>query len=185
MSEFTKNKTAGVFATVLIGIIILAFMFTGYQQFEGGGSVSSVGSVGGQPIKVEEYQQEYNRQIEFYKQIMGGEISAKQLETLKIKESTIKNIVQRKLMSKFSNDLGTFPSDDEVKKMIKELPYFQTNGQFDLGKYKQILMANRLTPHDFENDVINQIKMQKLQTTFGLTLPDWQAGVARMLRETL
>ena len=81
MSEFTKNKTAGVFATVLIGIIILAFMFTGYQQMEGGASVSNAGSVNGTPIKIEEYQQEYNRQVEFYKQIYGGEISSKQLET--------------------------------------------------------------------------------------------------------
>ena len=162
MSEFTKNKTAGAFATVLIGIIILAFMFTGYQQFENGG-VASVGSVGGDPIKPEEYQQEYNRQIEFYKQIMGGELTAKQLETMKIKESTIKNIVQRKLMVKFAKDLGTFPADEEVKTEIKSLPYFQTNGQFDVTRYKGILASNRLTPLEFEQDVINQLRMKKVQ----------------------
>lgn len=162
MSEFKKNKTAGVFATVLIGIIILAFMFTGYQQFENGG-VASVGSVGGMPIKPEEYQQEYNRQIEFYKQIMGGELSAKQLENLKIKESTIKNIVQRKLMVKFAKDLGTFPADEEVKTEIKALPYFQTNGQFDVTRYKGILASNRLTPLEFEQDVIDQLRMKKVQ----------------------
>ena len=163
MSEFTKNKTAGVFATVLIGIIILAFMFTGYQQFEGGGSISSVGSVGGAPIKVEEYQQEYNRQIEFYKQIMGGDLSSKQIESMKIKESTIKNIVQRKLMMKFAKDLGTFPSEEEVKAEVKALPYFQSNGQFDVTRYKAILAQNRLTPLEFEQDVIDQIRMRKLQ----------------------
>ena len=172
MSEFTQNKTAGVFATVLIGIIILAFMFTGYQQFEGGGSVSSAGSVGGMPIKIEEYQQEYNRQIEFYKQITGGEVTAKQIESFKIKESTIKNIVQRKLMVKFAKDLGTFPADEEVKTEIKTLPYFQTNGQFDVTRYKGILAANRLTPLEFEQDVIDQIRMKKVQdlaTSFPLS----------------
>ena len=163
MSEFTKNKTAGVFATVLIGIIILAFMFTGYQQMEGGANVSNAGSVNGTPIKIEEYQQEYNRQVEFYKQIYGGEVSSKQLETLKIKESTIKNIVQRKLMSKFAKDLGTFPSEEEVKAEIKGLPYFQTNGQFDITRYKGLLAANRLTPLEFEQDVIDQIRMKKFQ----------------------
>jgi peptidyl-prolyl cis-trans isomerase D len=162
MSEIKQTKTAGVFATVLIGLIILAFMFTGYQQFENGG-VASVGSVGGMPIKPEEYQQEYNRQIEFYKQIMGGEVSTKQLESLKIKESTIKNIVQRKLMVKFAKDLGTFPSDEEVKIEIKGLPYFQSNGQFDVTRYKAILANNRLTPMEFEQDVIDQIRMKKAQ----------------------
>lgn len=163
MSEFTQNKTAGVFATVLIGLIILAFMFTGYQQFEGGGSVTNVGTVNGTPIKVEEYQQEYNRQIEFYKQIMGGDVTAKQLENMKVKESVIKNIVQRKLMSKLAKDLGTFPADEEVKAEIKALPYFQTNGQFDINRYKGLLSANRLTPLDFEQDVIDQMRLKKSQ----------------------
>ena len=31
----------------------------------------------------------------------------------------------------------------------------------------------------------SRLNTQKLQSTFGLTLPHWQAGVARMLRETL
>lgn len=162
MSEFTKNKTAGIFATVLIGIIILAFMFTGYQQMEGGSNMSSAGSVDGMPIKIEEYQSEYNRQIEFYKQIYGGEITSKQVEGLKIKESVIKNIVQRKLMVKFAKDLGTFPAEDEVKAEIKGLPYFKTNGQFDITRYKGLLAQNRLTPLEFEQDVIDQIRMKKV-----------------------
>jgi peptidyl-prolyl cis-trans isomerase D len=162
MSEFTKNKTAGVFATVLIGLIILAFMFTGYQSFDGGGSASNVGSVGGQPIKPEEFEQEYNRQVQFYKQIYGDEISSKQLEDLKIKDAVIKNIVQRKLLVKFAKDLGTFPAEEEVKEEIKGLPYFQTNGQFDITRYKGLLQANRLTPLEFEQDVVDQIRMKKM-----------------------
>jgi len=31
----------------------------------------------------------------------------------------------------------------------------------------------------------SRLNTGKLQATFGLALPDWQAGVARMLRETL
>lgn len=163
MSEMKSQKTGNKFATVLIGIIILAFMFTGYQQFEGGGNQSSVGTVNGIAIKPEEFNQEYNRQLEFYKQIMGGDISAKQLESMGLKNMTIKNIVQRKLMVILANDLGTFPSEEEVKKVIKELPYFQTNNQFDITKYKGLLASNQLTPHEFETDVINQLKMQKVQ----------------------
>lgn len=164
MSEFTKNKAASVFATVLIGIIVLSFMFTGYESLRGGGSSpGTLGKVGDLPIKAEEYQQEYNRQIEFYKQMMGGEISAKQMEAMKIKESTLKNIIQRKLMVKFASDIGTYPSEEEVKAEIKGLPYFLTNGQFDITRYKGILAANKLTPQEFEADVINQLKMKSAQ----------------------
>jgi len=172
MSEFTQNKTAGVFATVLIGIIILAFMFTGYQQFEHGGSVTNVGSVNGMPIKPEEYNNEYNRQVEFYKQIMGGEVSSKQLESFKIKDMVIKNIVQRKLLTRFAKDFGAFPAEEEVKAEIKTLPYFLTNGQFDIARYKAILSANRLTPLEFEQDVVDSVstkKIQEIANTFPLS----------------
>ncbi|RPJ69585.1 MAG: hypothetical protein EHM20_16275, partial [Alphaproteobacteria bacterium] len=164
MSEFSKNKAASVFATVLIGIIVLSFMFTGYESLRSGGSSpGSVGKVGDLPIKVEEYQQEFNRQIEFYKQMMGGEISAKQIEAMNIKESTLKNIIQRKLMVKLATDIGAFPSVEEVKAEIKALPYFLTNGQFDIVRYKGLLASNKLTPQEFEADVINQLKMKNTQ----------------------
>jgi len=163
MSEFTKNKTASVFVTILIGIIVLSFMFTGYQSMQAG-SPNAIGKVGDLPIKPEEYQQEYNRQIEFYKQMMGGEISAKQIEAMGIKQSVIKNIVQRKLMVKFAADMGAFPSEEEVKNEIKSLPYFLTNGQFDINRYKSLLAANRLTPAEFEADVVNQLKMKSTQS---------------------
>ncbi len=172
MSEFTQNKTAGVFATVLIGVIILAFMFTGYQNFQGGGSVANVGSVDGMPIKPEEYNNEYNRQVEFYKQILGGDVTSKQLESFKIKDMVIKNIVQRKLLVRFAKDFGAFPADDEVKAEIKTLPYFLTNGQFDINRYKAILAQNRLTPLEFEQDVIDSLRTKKIQdlaSTFPLS----------------
>ena len=163
MSEAKKSKTAGMFVTVFIGLIILTFMFTGYQSFEGGaGGVANVGSVGGTPIKPEEYNQEYQRQLEFYKQIYGADMSAKQIEQLNLKDVVIKNIVQRKLMVKFAKDLGTFPSVEQVKAEIKGLPYFQTNGQFDITRYKGLLQANSLTPVEFEESVIDQLRMKEV-----------------------
>ena len=162
MSEFTQNKTASFFVTLLIGIIILSFMFTGYQTLQQG-SPNAIGKVGDQIIKPEEYQQEYNRQIEFFKQMMGGEISAKQVEQMGIKQSILKNLIQRKLMIKFATDMGSFPSQEQVVTEVKSLPYFQSNGQFDLEKYKAVLQANRLTPQEFEEDVINQLKLKSTQ----------------------
>jgi peptidyl-prolyl cis-trans isomerase D len=163
MSEFTKNKTTSIFVTLLIGIIVLSFMFTGYQSMQAG-SPNAIGKVGDLPIKPEEYEQEYKRQIEFYKQITGSDLNAKQIEQMGIKQNTLRNLIQRKLMVTFATDLGAHPSEEEVKDEIKSLPYFLTNGQFDITRYKGLLAANRLTPSEFEADVVNQIKMKSTQT---------------------
>lgn len=163
MSEFTQNKTASFFVTLLIGLIILSFMFTGYQSLQQG-SGNAVAKVGEFVIKPEEYQQEYNRQIEFFKQMMGGEISTKQIEQMGIKQSTLKNLIQRKLMIKFAGDIGIHPSTEAITTEVKSLPYFLTNGQFDKDRYKAILAANRLTPKEFEeSEITNQLKMKSSQ----------------------
>jgi peptidyl-prolyl cis-trans isomerase D len=163
MSEFTQNKTTSIFVTLLIGIIVLSFMFTGYQSMQAG-SPNAIGKVGDLPIKPEEYEQEYKRQIEFYKQITGSDLNAKQIEQMGIKQNTLRNLIQRKLMVTFATDLGAYPAEEEVKDEIKSLPYFLTNGQFDITRYKGLLAANRLTPSEFEADVVNQIKMKSTQT---------------------
>jgi len=164
MSEFTQNKTTSFLFTLLIGLIILSFMFTGYQSLQQG-SGNAVAKVGDFVIKPEEYQQEYNRQIEFFKQMMGGEISAKQIEQMGIKQSTLKNLIQRKLMIKFAGDIGITPSNEAITSEVKSLPYFQTNGQFDKDRYKAILAANRLTPKEFEEtEITNQLKMKSSQS---------------------
>lgn len=168
MAETTKNKTANVFATFLIGIIVLSFIFTGYESLRNGGMNSdSIGTVGGLPIKIQEYQQEFKRQIDFFNQMLGGkEMTAKQIEAMKIQDGVIKNIVQRKLLVKFANDTGMFPSDEEVKNEIKGLNFFQTDGKFDINRYKALLAANRLSPQEFEKDIQDQLKLQKTQQLF-------------------
>ena len=128
------------------------------------GSPNAIGKVGDLPIKPEEYEQEYKRQIEFYKQITGSDLNAKQIEQMGIKQNTLRNLIQRKLMVTFATDLGAYPAEEEVKDEIKSLPYFLTNGQFDITRYKGLLAANRLTPSEFEADVVNQIKMKSTQT---------------------
>jgi peptidyl-prolyl cis-trans isomerase D len=164
MSDFIKNKTSGTFATILIGIIVLSFMFTGYQTFSnGGGSANAVAKVGNQIISPEEYQQEINRQMEVFKQMFGGELSQKQIESMHLKESALKNIVQRKLMLKLASDVGYYPSNEAIKNEIKKLPYFLTDGQFDINRYKALLAANNLTPQAFEQKAADQLKMSGFQ----------------------
>ncbi len=166
MSAIKDNKTAGIFVTILIGLIIISFMFTGYESFRASsnGGANSVGRVGDMPIKIEEFQMEYNRQLEFYKQISGGELTSKQIEAFQIKQNALKNIIQRKLMVKFSDLMGTHPSEEEIKAEIKKLPYFQTSGKFDIERYKGLLAANQLSPQDFEKDMVNDLKMKQTQS---------------------
>ncbi|MFT6069650.1 MAG: peptidyl-prolyl cis-trans isomerase D [Bacteriovoracaceae bacterium] len=158
MTSFTKN-TSNLFLTIFIGLIVVSFLVTGYGTLQG--TPDTVVNVGGIPVKITEYQREYQRQTEFYKRIFGGkDLTRAQIEQFKIKDNTIRNLVQRKLLVKISDDMGIFPSDTQIKEEIKKLPYFLTNGSFDINKYKQLLAGNGFTPLDFETNFKQDLKGQ-------------------------
>ncbi|OUR96208.1 hypothetical protein A9Q84_07570 [Halobacteriovorax marinus] len=156
-NETFKKKTSSVFVTIFIGFIVVSFMFTGYQSFTG--SPNAVAKVGDEPIKIADYQREFNRQLEFYRGLLGGkDLTNQQIQQFRLKETALRNLVQGKLTLILGDRIGVIPSSEEIKFEIKKFPYFQVNKQFSVDRYKSILASNRMNPQDFEKDMRNQVR---------------------------
>jgi peptidyl-prolyl cis-trans isomerase D len=166
MSSTFQKTTSNFFVTFLIGLIVVSFMFTGYESMKG--SPNAVAKVGSFPITAREYQMEYNRQINFFKNaIFGGkDLTSQDIEKFGIKDTALRNLVQSKLQLEFSNRAGITAAPTQIKETIKRFDFFQTNGQFDINKYKSLLAANGLSPQDFEKDITNQVYTDNAQTLF-------------------
>lgn len=163
MTDSFQKKTSSILVTGLISVIVISFMFSGYESLKG--SPDTVAKVGDNPIKYREFQAEFDRQTQFYSQMFGGQpLTSAQIESFNIKESVINNLINRKLIMKLADNIGIIPSELQIKKEIKDMPYFKTNEQFDFERYKMILANARLTPEDFEKDISEQIKGQLVQT---------------------
>jgi peptidyl-prolyl cis-trans isomerase D len=141
-------------------------MFTGYESMKG--SPGAVAKVGSHPISGREYEMEYKRQLNFYKNaIFGGkDLTSQQIEQFGIKNAAIKNLVQAKLQLIFAENAGITAAPSQVKETIKKFEFFNTNGQFDLNKYKGLLAANGLSPQDFEEDITRQVLTENSQNLF-------------------
>ena len=161
MSKLRK-RTANIFLTIFIGLIVISFIFTGMQGMQG--TPNSVAQVGSHSIKVNEYQQEFNRQLEFFSSLRGGEsLSTQEIKQFQVRQTAINNLVNAKLSLIAAERIGLKAPSEEIKKQIKNLPYFQNNGQFSLSAYKQVLSANQLTPQEFEENISEGLKTQKFQ----------------------
>lgn len=161
MSDKFHSRSSGIFGALLIALLIASFMFSGYDSMMRG-RPDTLGKVGGLPISVREYQNEYSRQIEFYKQIMGGmELTQKQIDSFNIKDSVLKNLINKKLLNKLSEKIGVSVGKEELKKQISSYPYFKKNDKFDVELYKNLLNRNGLSPSEFEKQTTNDIKFQK------------------------
>jgi len=163
MQETMSQKTSGILASALIGLIIISFMFTGYESMRG--TPDTLAKVGSRKVMIREYQQEYERQVQFYSNYMfgGNPLTEEQIKTFGLRETTMKSLINRKLMIELADQIGTTSSPEEIGQKVKELEYFKTNGQFDIARYKAILANARITPSDFEQDLSDQIKVQNVQ----------------------
>lgn len=165
MRNALANKMSYFILSFLFLIIIASFLFSGFDKLGMGGS-NEVASVDGTPITAREYQTALNRQVEFFNQMMGGNLTQQQLEQMGIKKTVLDTLIQQKLMLNAAGKLGMTISLDEVKDTIKKLPYFQTNGQFDVSLYRNMLQSNGYVPARFEELIADDIKQQKLDGLF-------------------
>lgn len=162
MSNFQK-KSSQIFLTIFIGIIVVSFVVSG--PFFGTGTPDTIGQVGKHDIKIREFNGEINRQSQFYSQYFkGGQpLTSNELSQYKIYDNAVRTLVMQKLRLILSEETKIMVGLDAIKSEIKKAPYFQTNNQFDITKYKGLLAANQLTPEDFEKDTLNRLRDSKMQ----------------------
>ena len=164
MTKKFIKRNSQFFLMLFIGVIAVSFMFTGYENMTGVPDV--VATVGDLPIKTNEYQNEYNRQLSLYRNFTNNKaLTAQQIKQFRINENVMNNLVEHRLWVKLAqdNDLGV--SEKEIVDKIKEQSWFLTDKKFDFEKYKYLLQANgmttayyeKLTGHDTLNGLSRQI----------------------------
>lgn len=163
MSSSFQKKSSQIFLTLFIGIVVISFMVSG-PMFNTG-TPDSIGSVAGHDIKVREFNAEVQRQSEFYANILNGgqPLTSQQMSQYKVYDNAIRNLVFQKLRIVVADDLGIVVSNEEVINDIQNQPYFQTNKQFDITKYKALLSYNKFTPEDYENETKDRVALRRLQ----------------------
>jgi len=107
---------------ILFGIIILAFVFAFGSPQDSGETV--VAYVNSEPIGVDEFQKSLPRTAN---------------QDPDIKRSVLFQMVNELLLEQVARENGITVSDAEVVHAINSNPQFQTNGAFDLERYKTIM----------------------------------------------
>lgn len=131
------------------------------------GEGAVAGTVNGDSIPLSEFNHAYNRQLEFFKSMMGGaKISEEQIKQFHLKEQVMQELVRRRVMLQEAQKQGYLPSDEEVRARIGEMQAFQTNGKFDMNQYKRVLEANSYTPSSFEKMLRDDLAVEKWQDYF-------------------
>ncbi len=174
-------------------MILTSIAFVGLMVFEWGmdlsgrsalsGTQTRLGSVDGGEISMEEYQNQYRILYDQAQQRAGDEgLTPEQLR--QVEEQAWQDVVNLTLLRREAERRGIRLTDSELVEYIRSnpppevarLPAFQTDGQFDIQKYRQALgdPALRETWAEYERQLRQTLPIRKLeeQLLAGITVTD-------------
>lgn len=179
MADKMKRKLSAksVTAIVLFGAIILVFVFFGLPGRLGAG-FGSVARVNNALISLADFQQEENRVQQYYQNLFGSQMDFSSQRQL-LRQQALENLVRMELVSQGAEKNGIIATDAEIRDFIvKDIPFFQQNGQFQRDFYSRYLESTRSTPAGFETkvrkDVINVRTRQLFEMVTQVTAAETQ-----------
>jgi peptidyl-prolyl cis-trans isomerase D len=167
-----------------LGIVVVAFICLYIPSFLNPGQTTVgpravVASVDGREITVARFQKAYQRQMDMYRQMYGGQMDEQMLRRLGMDQRIVQQLIETEAALAEAQRRGITATDAEVRARILSMPAFQENGQFiGQDRYRQILQSQMppIPITDFEEDVRRSIIVEKFEgaVTDWITVADAQ-----------
>ena len=152
LRNFSKTKLAGI----LIGIIIIPFVFWGMGSVFSGGNTNNIAKINNETISTQEFLNYINQTR------MDNEYIKENIDN-KVIEKIVSSIVSIKLLDMEINDLNIMITDKTLANKIKNNEVFlDDKKQFSRIKYEKFLLENNITAPDFEIRFRNEELKKKL-----------------------
>ena len=146
----------------VIAVFILGFVFWSGSPGSADPSGQIIAHVGRERITAVDFDRQYKAQVERYRQMYQGNFSPELERALDLPRNVLDSMIEHILRLEAAQRYDLRVSDDELAKKIVTLTFFQENGQF-IGreKYEKMLRANNIVPERFEEDLREDLLLQK------------------------
>ena len=142
------------FIKVLVGIIILPFVFWGMGDVFSGGNQNIVAKIDSKKISTQEFTNYLNR-------LNLNDQDRKNLKDTNLLERILSEYIGRKIMSLEFEDYNIELTDFSLKNIILNDKLFFKNEKFSRIKYEKFLLENNLSAPLFEQNIIEQEKKRQ------------------------
>ncbi len=149
-------------------IVIAAFVIAIFAVWGGAGrlgearAANTIAWVGKDKISGDIYYQNLRQRLESLKREFK-DLNTNFIQQLNIPQQILEQIIQRSLLLQQAKDMGIDASPEEIRQKIINYPVFQKDGQFmGFEEYKKILDWNRIPVSQFEENLREEIVIEKL-----------------------
>jgi peptidyl-prolyl cis-trans isomerase D len=145
------RKQAGSWVVkALLMLLVVSFAIWGIGDvFYGGSQNPAVAKVGASEISATELSEAFNRSLRNLQQRVGAQIDREQAIQLGVMQQALQDLITRRLVDLRARDMGLTVTDATLRELVTMDPMFQAAGQFDRGRFEQLLLANGLSEGDY------------------------------------
>ncbi len=166
MLDFMRRHTRGWLIKIILGAVIIVFVFWGVGTIRAR-RADMVAEVNGRIITRADYQRAHNNALKNYQQIYGNALTGDLLKKMNLEKVVLDGIIKDILVQEGAAGLDIRVSDEEINGYIRSMPVFSEGGRFSEERYRGILENVRLTPAAFEEGLRKELLWAKVADTLG------------------
>lgn len=190
MMDRLREGVNSIAVKIILGLIILSFVFAGVGSYIVGGSNNSAAKVGNVEIGRGEFEQAYQNERNRMQAQLGDYFSnllADPSYVESFRKSVLDRMVNDLLLEQHAESLGLRVSDTQVRTMILEMPQFQVDGKFDQEIYQAALRRAGFSADSFAEYLRRDLVRNQLITAIqgsDFSLPGEVEAQSKLLTQT-
>ncbi|MDT8438150.1 MAG: SurA N-terminal domain-containing protein [Wenzhouxiangellaceae bacterium] len=162
MLQAIRDRMTGVVAFVILGFIAIPFVFFGLESYTTTVPRDAVARVGDLEISQVDFQREFAQYRARLRDEQGDAYNELAVNRPETRREFLDSMIDRRLLIHHAQQMGMAVSPATLAEVIRNIPAFQVNGQFNADIYRQRLLANGETVASFERQVASDILVQML-----------------------
>ena len=143
------------FLKLLVGIIILPFIFWGMGDVFRGGNQNVIATIDNEKISTKEF-------VEYLQRLNLNNDQIKNLPKTDLIEKILSEYIGKKVMELEIKKLEITVNDNSLREIIKNDELFYKNKKFSRTEYEKFLIKSGITAPQFEKNIVAQEKKKAI-----------------------
>ncbi len=167
MATSIGKLSKSFFLKLLVGIIILPFVFWGMGDVFKGGNQNIIATVDKEKISTQEF-------LKYINQLNLNQNQIKSLSETNLLEEILSEYIGRKVMALEIKKIGIIVSDSSLRDIIKNDRLFFKDKKFSRTEYEKFLLTSGLTAPSFEDNIAKQESRRQFLSSLsgGIVIPN-------------
>ena len=167
MTTSIGKLSKSFFVKILVGIIILPFVFWGMGDVFRGGNQNVIATIDSKKVSTQEFMNYLNR-------LNLNEEEIKNLPKTDLIEKILSEYIGRKVMALEIERSGIAVNENSLRDIIKNDKLFFKNDKFSRTEYEKFLLKSNVTAPNFEKNIVEQESRRQFLSFLagGITVPN-------------